>query len=380
MSGKRWCTVKVLLLGILVAGPVQAADRPLLLTPDDQRAIDMEGSAAQGGVPRRPPVVDEKIRRAFVGEYSAVGPSKRRVFEKYLNVLGADGILDFLETEYPLCHAQAHELGRAIFARLKELGPALTACQTRCTSACMHGILMEAFARERAQEQHVTLGDVEKRMALLCSETGEMAKMHRPGNCAHGMGHALMMVAGHDVERSLTACASFKNPAMAYYCATGVFMEHFEHVDAMGGKSPGPRALHAPCDTHTRFPAACYRYAVPRMVGALKGDVSAVAAECLKLPRRQRLGCFHGLGSAGTRGIAETPALLGSLCGHGSSDDQVLCIEGAIEKLADLNESKALAACAILSGREADICRAAASEKMYRLQKPTMGLYYAQEP
>ena len=67
------------------------------------------------------------------------------------------------------------------------------------------------------------------------------------------------------------------------------------------------------------------------------------------------------------------------MCRHGTAEDQALCIEGAIEKLVDANESKALLACSGLSGKNVDFCRTAARGKMYRLDKPTMSLYYAQQ-
>lgn len=342
----------------------------------------MSGGDRGSQLSRPRTIVDEKTKRDFAAEYLATGASKRRVFDEYLDSLGAEELLDFLETRYPLCRSQAHELGRVIFARLRDLGPALNVCQTRCTSGCMHGVLMEAFARARpgpadsAQDQPVALHEVEKQMVQLCSGKGEMAKMYKPGNCAHGMGHALMIVAGHDVERSLAACRAFEQPGMEYYCATGVFMEYFGSV---GPDNVGQGALHAPCDTYTRFPAACYRYRIRQVMVALKWNWSAVVAECLKHPRRQRLGCFHGLGSAATPVIAEKPGFLTDVCHHGTAEDQALCIEGAIEKLADVNESKALIVCSSLSGRNADLCRTAARGKMYRLNKPTMPLYYAQQ-
>ena len=376
----------ILALCLLVAGPpVRSAEPPLVLTPEElgpgeSSAVDMGGRRGEGEDARRPTTADEKTRRAFATAYSAAGFSKRQVFETYLPALGPDGILDFLEATYPLCHASAHELGRVIFASLKELGAALEACKSRCTSGCMHGILMEAFSGDgagsvgAAAHRHVTLADVETRMVLLCSETGEMAKKYRPGNCAHGMGHALAVVASHDVERALKGCAAFTNPGLEYYCATGVFMEYVE--TALGGQTER-RSLHEPCDKHTRFPAACYRYVIRTMFAALKGDVSAVAVECLRLPRARRLGCFHGLGSAATRAIAGQPASLATVCRDGNSDDQALCIEGAIEKLAGYSESRALRACESVTGKNREICEAAARGAMYRIDKPTMALYYA---
>ncbi len=377
----RWPgSLAVLLLWVTVLGSVAAAERQVPPSSDEQHAIDMGAGDVAGRTLRPGAAVDEATKREFAEKYAAAGRSKRTTFDKYLDALGANALLDFLEAKYPFCHSQAHELGQAIFARLRALAPALEMCQTRCTSGCMHGVLMEAFghspeAAGSATDQHITLHEVEKQMVALCREQGEMAKMHKPGNCAHGMGHALMVVAGQDVEQSLGACAAFKRPPMEYYCATGVFMEYFGSAARENGD---PGDLHAPCDIYTRFPAACYRYRAREMLTLLKGDLSAVVAECLKLSPRQQLGCFHGVGDAAVSRVARRPRVLAEVCRHGTPEDQALCIEGAIEKLADINESKALAACRGLGGRNAALCRSAAAEKMYRLDKPTMKLYYAE--
>ena len=321
-----------------------------------------------------------EMKKQFEKEYFSAGRSKRQVFVKYLGALGAEAILDFLEATYPRCHGQAHEFGQALFARLKEIGPALRECKTRCTSGCMHGVLMEVFAGSRlgaggaTSEQHVIFDDVVTQMTRLCGE-GEMSSLYKPGNCAHGVGHALMVVTGHEVEKSLSGCSGFGQPAMEYYCATGIFMEYL--VTGRRDDDPRLNLLHFPCDTFTRFPAACYRYKASQMLRVLGKDVGKVAAECLKLPPRLRLGCFHGLGSVHRGPIFENPSVLAKVCRHGSPADQAVCIEGAIEKLADFDERRAMAACATLDGANAEVCQAAAREKMYRLTKPTMELYTA---
>ena len=56
-----------------------------------------------------------------------------------------------------------------------------------------------------------------------------------------------------------------------------------------------------------------------------------------------------------------------------------MCIEGAVEKLAEYHEAQAHAACATLAGGMADLCTTAAREKMYRLHKPTIELYLLHE-
>ena len=85
------------------------------------------------------------------------------------------------------------------------------------------------------------------------------------------------------------------------------------------------------------------------------------------------------LGGGSSLDIGRHPALLPAVCLHGIPEDQIMCIEGAIEKLADFNEEKAQAACATLDGGMADLCQTAAREKMYRLHKPTIELHLTHE-
>src|SRR5262245_53927149 len=294
----------LLLLGLIVA-PVWADEAPVLISPGSEAADRMRGvrGASRAAMPA---TGRERLQRAFRAQYAPARTSKRQLFEKYLDTLGPDGILDVLEATHPLCHAQAHELGRAIVARVRDLGAALGACKDRCTSGCMHGALMEAFGgptaigTDAAAVHHahhaghhrpgtghhpgaanppaVTVADVEAKIVSLCSESGQMAKLYERGNCAHAMGHALMAVTGRDVERSVTGCVAFGEPGMAYYCATGVFMEYFEAPERAVIVADD---LHAPCDTYTRFPAACYRYTARRMLAAFDGNVGRVAAECV---------------------------------------------------------------------------------------------------
>lgn len=308
--------------------------------------------------------VDFETKEQFEEEYSTSGPNKRQLYDKYLPKLGAEWILSWLEDRFPSCHGQAHELGQAIYAHVNDLGLALMECKTGCTSACMHGILMEAFGKS-------SLTEITEMMDSFCKNE-EMAKFHKPGNCAHGIGHALMAVSGHDIEKSISACSSFPNPAMGYYCATGIFMEY---LDTGRRDDYSERGLHFPCDKYTQYPAACYRYKIPYILKEFDGNIEKIANECLGLPKSLRLGCFHGLGNANIRAILKKPQRLYDICHYGTPDDQSICIEGVIEKLADFNEQKANAACRTLLGNRAEICWAAAKDKMYRLNKPTMKLY-----
>jgi hypothetical protein len=360
-----WCILVVSLALASCFSSMQRHGPPEKSLPDE---IDEMGPRHGKAHEIRP---DTEATRQFATAYFSAGAQKRPVFAQYLTTLGPEAILDFLEATYPACHGQAHELGQVMFAQVQDITSAIGMCQTRCTSGCMHGVLKEAFGGSRIE-------DLTPQVHRVCHE-GAMAQIHPPGNCAHGIGHALMVAVEPDLEKAIASCVVFENAAMEYYCATGVFMEFFAWDKTRPSEERQPRGLHFPCDISPRFPAACYRYKVRHLLRAFGEERARVVQECLQLPRARQLGCFHGLGAAYTGEIGRHPALLPAVCLHGTPEDQIMCIEGAIEKLAEYHEAQAHASCATLTKEMADICTTAAREKMYRLHKPTIELYLIHE-
>jgi hypothetical protein len=338
--------------------PPPATGGTAATTPADSRQLDMDGRERS---PDTPEIAALKAK--FTIDYMLKAGQRGLVFARYIDSLGTQEILDVLEDRNPFCHSEAHELGRAVFAHFKDVGRSLVECGSRCTSACLHGVLKEAFGHSTAEQVRAQLGAV-------CT-TGAMAEIRRPGNCAHGMGHALMMVTENDVERAIDGCADFRDTAMAYYCVTGVYMELF---DQGAGQSQGKGAYY-PCDAYPRYPAACYRYHGERMLAAADGDAPKAAELCRSLPAAQRRGCFHGLGFAQMALVAREPKLIAAACPAEPAEDRTLCLEGLMERFGAWQPAQALAACDGLEGAAAATCREAASEGMYRLSKPSLPLY-----
>jgi hypothetical protein len=343
-----------LLLTLTVLACREAPDPPgpalrLDMTPADSARLDV-----------RP--VDSVALADFRREYAKASGSALPVFTKYLPVLGAATLLDFLEGTSSGCHHESHELGRALYAVSGDLGTALRRCDTRCTSGCMHGAVTAAFG-------DATVESVTNRMNAFCGE-GDMASLHKPGNCAHGLGHALMFVTNGDVSRSIDGCLGFSREAMQYYCGTGVFMDRFMR-DSAAWKGATSRA---PCDEERLFPGACYRYKGIEMVKAMGHD--SAKSVCAGLQGLQRHGCFHGIGYAAVVEVFEDPEKLPERCGATEWSDRVACVEGAIEKLADFHQGRARAACSFLEADLRPACDEAVERKMYGLDKSTFSLYY----
>ena len=323
----------------------------------------------------RPGRFDPELRSRFLVDYKAApGEEKRAVFRQYLPTLGADGILDVLEARNAFCHGEAHDLGKEIVAQVRELGPAMQLCGNRCASGCMHGILTEVFLGTTGQENaghHLTLADLKPKMRAIC-EDKVITDTYEPGNCAHGVGHAVLILSGYDLGEALQHCAAFESAPLIYYCATGVFMEYETKPEA---HKRDTRSLHYPCDTYTQFPVACYKYRTTFILVKHRGDIAPVAEECLRLEASLRRGCFYGLGYAYQGTLSKQPDRLATICGFGDAQDQAMCINGAIETLADYNKEAALRACRALSGENAAVCGAATQNKRYGLGKD-FSLYY----
>ena len=327
-------------------------------------------------------IVQEHIKN-LTKKYNQNFP-KKQLFEHYIPLIGVNGVLDFLEEKFPLCHSQAHDLGRAIFSKVGEIGPSLRACGTGCTSGCMHGILMEAFHQISDKELpphkhidggfdiHIDAEDIKNGINLICNST-DFTRIYKIGNCAHGVGHAFMFLSDYNASKAVKYCSYFESKPLQFYCASGANMEYV--TAKVATVSEIRKSWNYSCEDYSEFPAACYRYKVTLLmnslkVGGTKPTINILVGECMKLSNLSRLGCFFGMGFAYLRTIYKQPSYLAEVCSFGNEDDQEICIEGAVEKLADYNETVALEACKYLQGRNKDVCINAAKGGMYRLDKP----------
>lgn len=349
---------------ILVAGTVietpAAPPAPPTLNPS---VFDERGPSA-GPTHKSDPA----LRERFLAEYR-VAPSdaRRKVLEAWIPLLGVPGILDALETGFPSCHDHAHELGKAAYAVTQDMPAVLQACQTRCVSGCMHGVLMEAFA-ERP-------GNLRDRIATLC-DGAEFRQLHKKGDCVHGVGHGAAYVSDYDVPKALKLCEAVGERAYQYYCASGAYMQLFMTYQ----RQIATRTDQYPCDEATQFAAACYRYKVFFMVAraASQGQgIEAVIKQCLGLPARVQPACFHGIGHASVGSVAQTPARIHEVCERGPEPAQWLCIQGVVEKLAELDEPAAQRVCAELQGKNAEVCQEATRNKLYGTRKIGLEYYFA---
>jgi hypothetical protein len=314
-------------------------------------------------------------RQEFVQAYrAAVRGDARPLFEQYLPRIGANGLREGIRTVRPGCHDEAHDLGKVIFSKLRDVGASLESCADACGSGCMHGVLMQFFTdghdSDGLSHQHsaqLTAADIAGRIPTFC-ESAALTRMYLPGDCAHGVGHAVMFLSKYDISAGIDLCERFQTYALRYYCATGAYMEYRIVRTPKDYPSHG---VFYPCDT-ARYPAACFRNvmsATIRRNSAEGGTFKTLQQRCAALSRKYRLGCFHGIGQALVGNVARGQMTVAQLCEFGSRDDQTMCVEGGMERLGKFTPAVAAERCEPLPDWLRRVCQAAASRKMYDMSK-----------
>lgn len=302
-------------------------------------------------------------------ELQQIGTPKRALYERYFPILSVDGILSTIETLWPHCHSEAHDLGKVIYAKAQDVIKGLTLCDNRCHSGCMHGVLMEAMTTIGLTDSSaLNFKALRPLVSQWCLHNPLTTTSYSPGDCAHGVGHAFSIVADYSIEEALKGCGIFENEKAAYYCSTGVFMEYVNTFDESDNRS---KSLFYPCDVFP-FPAACARY---KMVHIVRRHYQADRAlkdlkeQCRQFPPQVRLGCFHGLGNAHVPYLAKGLVSLKQVCEGLTSNEEIVCIDGAIERMAKYHELRALEVCQEFHEKETAYCLSAVKHKMYDMDK-----------
>lgn len=297
--------------------------------------------------------------------------SKRPLYEQYVGTIGANGVLEGIEELWPKCHNEAHDLGKIVFDRVQNVALGLRICADGCYSGCMHGVLMEAFtglADPNDPEGHVDPSKLAALMDQICYKTDAMQSTYSEGDCAHGIGHALMVLADYHVNEAMGYCDEFDEVAMRYYCATGAYMEYVSEND--DEEASTKRALY-PCD-EGKYPAACMRYKMVHVIKRLvkkSSDVQKMMRSCNQLKEPYRIACYHGAGNGFMGFIAGGAVTLQDVCGKGADDERYVCIEGAMERMAKFHPERAAEVCAAVEGPDRATCDQAVENGMYDMEK-----------
>jgi len=322
-----------------------------------------------------PELDDEPIDQYVADLLANPGYHNRAIYEQYLPLLGTDGLVKGVREAYPLCHDEAHDLGKVLYANTKNVETAIIACGDVCEAGCMHGVMMEFFLPEEevtdpenpyAAERHADAEEIKAKLPTVCNAVVQTAD-YKIGDCIHGVGHAVMFLSDYDIDAAIGLCDVYDDEISRYYCATGAYMEYLTN-----GPEPEDQLSFAPCDT-AEYPAACFRYKFGHIVYyhyTAKKSLQVLVDRCEALDGNVELGCFHGIGNGHLQFAVRGELTLSELCQFGSTGDQYVCIEGLMERFSRYYPDLAASQCDTVDGWKKDLCEAAILRGMYDLDKP----------
>ena len=328
----------------------------------------------------------------FIREMNRSKKSKKSsywIYKNFIEDIGVTRIKKYLEAVNPSCHGVSHSLGKVIGEKEPELYKGMQICNDTCTYGCIHGVFKVYFnklgkdyhqshqghqshqAQKPGHEMPAKM-DMKKNMKMDSGlSKAELAKFSKDvnhacdnpvsvvedffrGNCAHGVGHAMGMLAP-DVSQATEYCKVFDEKSMQYYCETGVFMELAKKIK----KELYPKKVNRQvrlnkaveyCSSVSQSPSACLRFIAWR--NKKMDHVKQYAANCDKLDSIARSGCFNAMGYASRSYLAKNPSKVNSVCAFGEYADQKACISGiAFMKKGQRHRKAIKAACGNLKDK-----------------------------
>lgn len=279
------------------------------------------------------------------------------IYNEFVDDIGTIRIKKYLQAVDPACHGVSHALGKVIGEREPELYKGMQICGDTCTYGCIHGVFKVYFnklGKEYHSQKHqhssntsnkMQMSKHEKKAGLSKKELADFAKdvnkaCAKPisvvkdffrGNCAHGVGHAMGMLAPN-VKAATQYCKVFSEKTMQYYCETGVFMEMAGMIKKQLFPSKTSRKAQLAksidfCSGVSETPSACLRFLV--WPNNLFSHVENFARLCDEKTGSARRGCFNALGFSSRHYLSASPALINQVCAEfPDKEDKKACVSG----------------------------------------------------
>ncbi len=228
------------------------------------------------------------------------------------------------------CHRIAHMIGSAALAHFHgNVAQTYSHGSASCTSGYYHGILERAFVRV-----HSTPGLIRTARSL-CRGADIRRRGFLDYQCAHGLGHGLMIQTGYDLPTALAVCRGLETRWDEISCAGGVFMENGSTVYGLRSQWLKDDDPTFPCKRiKLRNMGSCYLRVTTQMLRTNRFDWPDTVNRCGALAQKWRRYCFRSYGRDAAHYSGGKTASIIRLC-HLARAWQGQCLYGAARTIAD---------------------------------------------
>jgi hypothetical protein len=298
-------------------------------------------------------------------------------------------------------HSFAHAIGIAAYTGMEDVGIVFARCTPAFQSGCYHGVIQAYFTGHAAAHgDHIDDGLINAMCRVPREVTGDRWLHFQ---CAHGMGHGLLMLTGNHLPAALEGCDLIRDGWERESCYGGVFMENIVHATVPHGSTGRPDATHVhtsatadhdhggagaapradfpplkkddplyPCNVlPQRYLVSCYQMQTSAVLFHNGSDVAATARVCASAPEELRTTCFQSLGRDISSISQQDHRVAMRLCGQAPELYQPACTVGYTKNLIDVTADPAdgFAYCALLPAGEAKrVCYVSVGEQIWVLE------------
>jgi hypothetical protein len=247
------------------------------------------------------------------------------------------------------CHRIAHIIGSAALAYFKgNVAQAYSHGSSSCTSGYYHGILERAFINVNS-----TRGLIRTARSL-CRGAGVRRWGFLDYQCAHGLGHGLMIQTGYDLPTALAVCRGLQARWDELACAGGVFMENGSSLYGLRSQWLKDDDPTYPCQRiKLRNRESCYLRVTTQMLQTSHFDWPDTVHRCDALALKWRLYCFRSYGRDAAHYSGGKIASILRLC-RLTDSWQGQCLYGAARTIADRDANPSHAAILCDSAAQAE--------------------------
>lgn len=246
------------------------------------------------------------------------------------------------------CHVLGHELGIFLYGYTGDLSQALSFTDRTCGGSIYHGIMKEYFKTNLLSDDGIPSYIVASKA---CDELVDVSYSQIRSECAHGIGHGLVIAYNYDALTAVTRCDAFEDGFAQRSCAEGAFMENTRGYLSAGGGTFDEDDLLFPCNVlDEKYAEACYHYHSIYLLNKVNQSVEDAFGQCEKNPNEMQVRhCYYGIGIMNAFYSNYNFDKILSNCQKGNLNYQTYCFAGAVYNTSDqMGISRSFELCQIL--------------------------------
>lgn len=236
------------------------------------------------------------------------------------------------------CHQLTHAIGRAAASKYGgDVAAAYKQGDEFCWSGYYHGV-MEGILKNLGN------ATVASKLNSICSGLKTKSPYSfNHYNCAHGLGHGIMLIEGDELFESLKTCDNLRDDWERESCYGGVYMENImafsnpdHHTEYLRADDP----LYPCTAVDAKYRNQCYSMQTSHALTVMGRDFAKVFTLCGQIDAANQATCYQSLGRDASGNSVSDPDQTYQTCSMAPSQvAKQNCVIGAVKDFVSYHHS-----------------------------------------